>query len=782
MNVLLYGHNPAPSIVAAQQLDDSHIRLYKRRDEEIVQEDVEFFPFLFLSQPSFLAGYDRKHWLKDLAGSNSFRTLAVFTRWSDLWEAIRIILEKERTTTARRLEGYTDAESLHVRPDPVGQYLMQSGSTLFKGMEFTDLRRMQISVLTGPPSRSARAFDEPILAVALSDTTGWEIVLDAHKSGEAGLLAELTHVIRERDPDVLEGHRIFEHDLAVLLRRSDHHERPLSIGRDGSEARLLQGRWAGQESDHEASLADIAGRHVVDTSLLAEVYDFSRRSLDSLDLGTLATHFGASGRRVQFSGHPAFLWKEDPRRAHTLVLQNVHDIRLISDYLSPSSFYLTQMVPLSYGVVARTGSAVKIESLLLREYLRQKHSVPRPGHGTQTTGGYADVFLTGVFEKIVLADVESLYPSIILQRNIRPATDELGIFSALLRDLVALRLEAKRSMAAAATVAGRAKLDALQSSFKILINSFYGYLAYSRALFNDFAKADEITKTGQALLRKILGQIELHNGQVVEVDTDGVYFIAPDNVEGVEAETLLVDRISSSLPEGIELIPSGRYRKMLSYKKKNYALLGYDGTLTIRGSALVSRSMERFLRRFLRLAVSNLLDENIAGLHTLYATFHSDIAHHRWEALDFCRTETIHDPFSVYEREIGEGKRNPAAAYEVARRAGRIVKPGEKVSYYVTGTSAGVKVSENCRLAEEWDPHFPDENTAYYLGRLEETAAKFEIFFNPEDFRKIFTVDDLFGFDPAGVRIVTRRMVPEEAPPSPDPQETDEFRIWLGES
>lgn len=781
MNVLLHGHNPAPFIVSAQQLDDSHIRLYKRRGEEIVHEDVEFFPFLFLSQPSSLAGYDRKHWLKELTGSNYFRALAVFTRWSDLWEAVRISLERERTTTGRRLEGYSDAESLHVRPDPVAQYLMQSGSTLFKGMDFGDLRRMQISVLTSPPSRPGRKSDEPILAVALSDTRGWEIVLDARKSGEAGLLSDLIHVIRERDPDVLEGHRIFESDLAVVLQRSTHHALPLTIGRDGSEARLLQGRWAGLESDHEAPLVDIAGRHLIDTSLLAEVYDFSRRSLDSLDLGSLATHFGATGRRIQPAAHPAHLWKEDPQRVHALLLQNVHDIRMIADHLSPSSFYLTQMVPLSYGVVARTGSAVKIESLLLREYLRQKHSVPRPSQGTQTTGGYADVFLTGVFERIVLADVESLYPSIILQRNIRPATDELGVFPALLRDLVALRLEAKRSMATAGIHAERAKLDALQSSFKILINSFYGYLAYSRALFNDFGKADEITKTGQALLRKILGQIELHNGQVVEVDTDGVFFIAPDNVEGAEAEALLVNRISSSLPEGIQLVPSGRYKKMLSYKKKNYALLGYDGALTIRGSALISRSMERFLRRFLRLAVSNLLDENIAGLHTLYATFHSDIAHHRWEALDFCRTETIHDPFPVYEREIGEGKRNPAAAYEVARRAGRMVKPGEKVSYYVTGTTAGVKVSENCRLAEEWDPNFPDENTAYYLGRLEETAGKFEIFFNPEDFRKIFTVDDLFGFDPSGVRVVTRRMVPDDESPPSGPPETDEFRIWLGE-
>jgi DNA polymerase I len=783
MNVLLHGHSPATHTVAAQQLDDSHIRLYKRIDGQIVQEDVEFFPFLFLSNPAYLATYDRKHWIKELAGSNFFRFLAVFTRWTDLWEAVRIIIENERTATGRRIDGYADAESIHVRPDPITQYLMQSGTTLFKGMAFDDVRRLQLSVLTSSPAhpRTPRKADESILAVAVADTTGWELVLDTKKLDEASVLMELDRVIRERDPDVIEGHRLLEHDMPLLLRRFAYHETPCTIGRDGSEPRLAQSRWGGQEIEQDFTVIDVAGRHLIDTYLLTEMYDFSRRSFESMDLATLGAHFATTQtRRIRPSIRPDQLWHQEPKEAHALLLQNVRDIRALANNLASSSFYLTQMVPLSYGVVARTGSAAKIESLLLREYLRQKHSIPKPSQGSQTTGGYAEVFMTGVFERVVLADVESLYPSIILHRDIRPETDELSIFPALLRDLVAMRLEAKRSMGASEDPAERARLDALQSSFKILINSFYGYLAYSRGLFNDFARAEEITKTGQELLRSILKQIELHNGQILEVDTDGVFFVPPDNVTDEETEGSLVRRISESLPEGIQLVPAGRYQKMLSYKKKNYALVGYDGTLTIRGSALISRSMERYLRRFLRLAVSNLLDQNIAGLHTLYATFYSDIANHRWEALDFCRTETIHDPFAVYEKEIGEGKRNPAAAYEVARRAGRLIKPGDRISYYVTGTAAGIRVSENSRLAEEWDPNFPDENTAYYLSRLTETAGKFEIFFTPEDFRKIFTVDDLFGFDPAGIKIMARRTVPESgASASPDQQESEEFGIWL---
>ena len=50
----------------------------------------------------------------------------------------------------------------------------------------------------------------------------------------------------------------------------------------------------------------------------------------------------------------------------------------------------------------------------------------------------------------------------------------------------------------------RMGLDARQSSMKILINSFYGYLAYNRALFNDFRAADAVTGGGQEILRQIM--------------------------------------------------------------------------------------------------------------------------------------------------------------------------------------------------------------------------------------------------------------------------------------
>ena len=327
----------------------------------------------------------------------------------------------------------------------------------------------------------------------------------------------------------------------------------------------------------------------------------------------------------------------------------------------------------------------------------------------------------------------------------------------------------------------RESLDAFQSSLKILINSFYGYLGYARGLFNDFEQADRITSVGQALLRTIIHEVEMYNGRVIEADTDGIFFIPPDNVRGESQEEAFIERLSASLPTGINLVLAGRYKKMVSYRKKNYALLDYSDRLTIKGSSLISRSLERFAKEYIALCINCLLQEDIGGMHKLYVSLAQDITNHNWEVYDFCRTETIRDSIESYEADLRDGQRKPSAAYEVAKRSGIIIKPGDRVSYYVTGTQAGVKIVENSKLAEDWRPNFPDENTPYYLERLNESSKKFDLFFSPKDFERIFSTEDLFGFDANQVRLITDHTIPRDQASQPE-EDTGEFGIWIDES
>ena len=111
-----------------------------------------------------------------------------------------------------------------------------------------------------------------------------------------------------------------------------------------------------------------------------------------------------------------------------------------------------------------------------------------------------------------------------------------------------------------------------------------------------------------------MAAIRQAGGTVIEVDTDGVLFMPPDTVRSEAEERAFVQRLHTGLPPGIRLGYEGRFRKMLSYKMKNYALLTYDGKLHSKGSALVSRSTEPFGKRFMLAVIALLLQGRHSGL------------------------------------------------------------------------------------------------------------------------------------------------------------------------
>jgi len=121
------------------------------------------------------------------------------------------------------------------------------------------------------------------------------------------------------------------------------------------------------------------------------------------------------------------------------------------------------------------GNATKVDALLLREYLHRRQAIPAPTTGQSVAGGYTAVFHRGVARHVLHVDVASLYPSIMLGQRILPATDRLNVAASLLEDLRAFRLSAKALAREATDEAQRALLGGLQQTFKILINSFYGY-------------------------------------------------------------------------------------------------------------------------------------------------------------------------------------------------------------------------------------------------------------------------------------------------------------------
>jgi DNA polymerase elongation subunit (family B) len=170
---------------------------------------------------------------------------------------------------------------------------------------------------------------------------------------------------------------------------------------------------------------------------------------------------------------------------------------------------------------------------------------------------------------------------------------------------------------------------------------------------------------------------------------------------------------------------------MFSYKMKNYALLDETGRISITGSGLRSRGLELFQREWMEEMFRHLLQGEPQKIRDLTQRYAEAFEQHRFDIRKFMKTETLQDSLDTYREKIRGGKRNPAAAYELALRSARPYQPGDQISYYVAGASGAskkVKVHEAAKLASEWDPKNPDENVEYYKAKLVELSEKFKPF------------------------------------------------------
>jgi len=719
-NTLLFGADPTPRIVAIELGETGTVKVYRREIDGSTVADVEpFHPFVWADSDVVDLGIESEK----LQGDLNYGWLISVDSWKEL-----IALRNGLKNAGRDFFAFTD---------PVQHYLTATGRTLFKDLPFEELKRMQLEVLSvaggADPGR-----DDHIMSIALSDNTRWEelVVIDPNniEESERNALRRLTALIKERDPDVIEGHNLFRFDLPFLVDRAKELKTKLDWGRSGGFLRSRPSRLQIAEKTIDYPKFTVGGRHFVDTFLLAQFYDVGMRSLAGFERTDVARHFdlcdgeetsALSGKELQ----RAYLSDSEIFRRRALC--GVRETRALSDLLSPSYFIQAQIFPYNYQDVIVRGNATRINALFLREYFRQRHSIPELPMVRGFEGGYTDIFFTGVARNVWHCDIASLYPSVMLQFDCFPANDQLQIFRHLLNDLRTFRLEAKAKMRAEKDSAKQHHLQALQNTFKILLNSFYGYLGFAQGHFADFDAAARVTQIGRDLLKKMIEWLNAHGAQVIEVDTDGIYFVPPvGNGEPTRrgaASTVddLQKDLAKELPPGIDVEIDEQFEAMFSYKAKNYALLTKGGDVIIKGGALKSRGLEKFQRVFLEEMIRLIMQGKPEAVGDLRNEFEQKIRDREWKIDMLMKTDTLQDSLDKYRAKIAGSARNRAAAYELAITSSRNYKPGDQISYYIKATPKKVAAYEAAKLANEFDPQNRDENVDYYVAKLDELVKKF---------------------------------------------------------
>ncbi len=614
------------------------------------------------------------------------------------------------------------------------QWLLQKRARLYADMKFADLRRCQLDIETG--AAEAGAFSDAknpgdrILAIGLQCGPRRELLTlgEETDAGEKRLLLAFNDLLREMDPDVVEGHNIFKFDLDYLRTRSKRLKVPCAWGRFGMMAEFRNSRMKVAERWIDFSRCDMPGRTVIDTYLLIQLYDITAREMTAYGLKDAAVYFGITpesgeGRTYIDGAQIQHAFRSNREEFLAYLADDLRETRGLADVLLPTYFEQARAFPILLQEAALRGTAGKVDLLFLEEYYHARASCPEPlGEIATFEGGFTRSFQEGVFKHVLHFDVASLYPSLLLQMGENPRSDTLGVFIPMLRRLREYRLKYKQLAKSAPTAAERDEAQARQATFKILINSFYGYLGFSGARFGDGELAAKVTRGGRELLQALIAEFQQHGCTILEADTDGIYLSTEQYFTRPEA---LLAKVARIMPPGIELEYDGTYDAMFCYKAKNYALAA-GGEITLRGSALRSRGIEPFLKRLGDQLIAYLLGVASASPVAEIERLRKAIAAREQPVADLAKAESLSQNPEAYQQWVAGGGKPRRAAAEVALQMNPRPRMGERVSYYIGAKAKGQTSDwQRARPLAAHDPVVAPYDPVYYLGKIDDWLERY---------------------------------------------------------
>ena len=766
----LWGWDETPGIVSVWADVYGHATVWRRDalTRALTREEETFRPWLIVDRLDDLGhlgvqfgpeegGRTRFRW-RELRGPGELRYIVSADSFKALSAALLHGASKRlgRPFTHVRELG---KESVHTLP-PEEQYLVSTGRTYFRGLAFADLRRFQFDIeTTGLDARRDRIF-----LIATRDPDGTVEILEGDApgdAGEAGLIRKLVAKVQACDPDVIENHNLHGFDLPFLETRARRLGVALGLGRTGPPAlreRAARRGSVGGDGSRLRIRFIAPGREFVDTMDAVRRYDFSARDLPGHGLKAVAKHLGiAKDDREHIRGDQIFaVYQRDPDRVRRYAASDVEEVEGLSRLFGGAAFALARMAPRRYERLTDAGAATGIiDPLLVRAYIRAGHALPahRPGRDIAHSGAALHLFASGVAHRVVKADVASLYPSLMRSFRIGPPHDALGAMLAIVDRLVDERLREK-SLGKASPPGSpeRHTHEATSAAMKLVINSAYGYLAAGGGLtrFADVGAANEVTRRGRETLGLICRELAKRGAILLEADTDGVYFAAPPEWSEAD-ERRVVAEVSSLLPPLVQLEFEGRYAAMLSHEPKNYALLGYDGKLILRGVAFRSSRAEPFGEAFLKAAIRCLLDGDVDGVR---AAFVDTVMSLRRRALPTYDVSSRVRLTKTREEYLAVRDSRHELTYEAMLASGRNSwSIGDRVRVYRkhSGLAGVVEEGDDGEpLTGSEDPR--DYDADAYVRQLKETyASRLARAFINEDYEALFA-------DPAQLKLFNKPM------------------------
>jgi DNA polymerase I len=425
-------------------------------------------------------------------------------------------------------------------------------------------------------------------------------------NNEYEMLKALINIIKDYNPDIITGYNVEGFDLNYIDIRNKKHRLSCNIGRDNSSMYLHK---FGTSTE-----VQIAGRIVIDTlPMIRRNYSLKQYTLKNVSSELLHLQkldVPASKMREFWldNGENFINFIKYSRRDAVLGLMLLTNLGLLRKHiaLSKASGILLQ-------TVVRGGQTQMLEFMILRRFNQANRVVNmKPEVKESNESGFEGAYVSkpkkNLCDNLLLTDMQSLYPSLIIRYNLCPTTMILeeehkdfsvspegtkfvnsirGILPEMLDELLKKRLDVKSRMKKAIDLNERDILDSIQYSYKILLNSAYGLCGYPRSRTFASHVASSVTAYGRETIKGVRDSIESIkylevnnkkvNFEVIYTDTDSAYVevLCQDNIDPDEADIIgnkLTKIVSEPMSYPMKLNYEGYASRALFLTKKRYAM------------------------------------------------------------------------------------------------------------------------------------------------------------------------------------------------------------------
>ncbi len=387
-------------------------------------------------------------------------------------------------------------------------------------------------------------------------------------SSEKEMIESFVKTVKEANIDIIIGYNSDNFDFPYLRDRAKLLGVDLDLGMDGSNLKFLRRGYT--------NAATIKGLLHVDLYLVMRRY----MSLDRYTLERV--YFELFGEeKIDVPGDLIYtFWDNGGDELKNLFKYSLDDVvstLKIAEQTLPLNLELTRIVGQPFFDVTRMATGQQAEWYLVRRAYEINEIVPNKPNIPQNkmkergsnSGGYVKEPEKGLHENLVQFDFRSLYPSLIISKNISPDVlikenlnkysyfgdetgyDELddvdfeskdtedyyvcpehnhkfrkepqGFIPSVMGDILAERVKIKTRMKASEDPIIKKSLDVQQQALKRLANTMYGVYGFSRFRWYSFECAQAITAWGRQHIKKAMNEAENYGFYAIYADTDGFY-------------------------------------------------------------------------------------------------------------------------------------------------------------------------------------------------------------------------------------------------------------------